>query len=140
VALAKKYCRSDEYSAEWISFIGDEILKIRQFMTGPAYANKPPDKPSLNVIVNKMMALTEVLGRSMLVCGRWGTPEAIRTASRGIQTLVLSPTAAGYVTWNSLRDFRRRSASIRPSRALYTATIFESCAVAAPTANDTARP
>lgn len=106
IALARRYCRDDKFAMEWAEFLHDEVEKVRSFVAGPEYAAMQPNPDGLNKIVNALVSRSEVLRRSFVICGRWGTKTANRTAMKAINSLVLSPESKGGDTMLiNLRDF-----------------------------------
>lgn len=106
LALARKYCRDDAYAMEWSDFLAEEAAKIRDFVTGSEYPTASPDSAAMNSLVITMFNRTEILRKSALICGRWGTLEANKIFLRSLRSLMLAPTAGGgFETWISFRNF-----------------------------------
>ncbi|WP_445501045.1 SIR2 family protein [Microvirga sp. G4-2] len=105
LALVRKYCRDDAYAMEWSDFLAEESAKVRDFVTGSEYPTASPDSAAMNALVTKMVALTEVLRKAALICGRWGTANANKAVIRTIRSLVLSAKSpGGFEYWSALRD------------------------------------
>jgi len=104
IALARRYCRDDRFGMEWVALLHEEGERIRAFLAGP---NFPTDfsKASWNKFAQEILERTEVLRRSCLICGRWGTEEANRAVSRQIKKLTISDEfLSGFTALNSLRN------------------------------------
>ncbi|UWU13240.1 SIR2 family protein [Rhizobium sullae] len=106
VALAKRYCRDDQFAMEWAEFLHAEVESVRKYVSGPDYPTANPTSETLNSIVATFMVRTEVLRRACLICGRWGTTEANRAVVRSIQSLSFAAESQGGYTWYiNLREF-----------------------------------
>lgn len=105
VALAKRYCRDDRYVLEWAEFLGDEVSKIRSFISGKDYPTQSPTKETVNALIATLVSRSETLRRACLVSGRWGTAETNRNVIRAIRSLGFrSETVSGFTYWIALRD------------------------------------
>jgi hypothetical protein len=106
VALAKRLCRDDRYQLEWVEFLAREVGKIWGFITGRDYPKEPPTADSINALIAKFVSLSEVVRRSCLVSGRWGTPEANRVVASAVRSLgSWTQAVGGYSYWSDLRAF-----------------------------------
>lgn len=106
LALAKRLCRDDRFAMEWAEFLHAEVLKIREYVLGPDYPKDRPTPESLNKLVKLLASTSEVLRRSAMICGRWGTPEANRALKRAITDLNFSEQPrGGYTTLISMQQF-----------------------------------
>lgn len=98
VALAKRYCRDDALAMEWTELLAAEATKIRAFVTGEQFHPGSPDDASLNDLVERIFAETEVLRRLCLVAGRWGGAEARKAVVRMLRDLqCLEASSSQYV-------------------------------------------
>lgn len=70
--LAKKYCRDDKYDAEWAEFIFQEIKSIKSFVES-IDCNQPRSNEEKSSLLWQFVERTEILRKSALICGRWGT-------------------------------------------------------------------
>jgi hypothetical protein len=99
IAVAKRYCRDDKFAMEWSEFLHAEVEKVRRYVTCPDYPTVPPTKETLNGIIETFTIKTEVLRRTCLICGRWGTAEANRAVARAVQSLSFAAEPQGGYTW-----------------------------------------
>lgn len=99
LALAKRLCRDDRFAMEWAEFLHAEVLKIREYVLGPDYPTASPTTESLNELAKRLVSTSEVLRRSAMICGRWGTPEANRALTRAIADLNFSEQPRGGFTY-----------------------------------------
>ncbi len=106
IALARRYCRDDKFAMEWAAFLHDEVEKVRGWVAGPEYPKNELNKETFNATIDAFISKTEVLRRSCLICGRWGTENANKLVVRAIQSLSF---AAGFQggcnSNNSLKEF-----------------------------------
>lgn len=106
VALAKKYCRSDDYALEWTELLTAEVEKIRKFVTGPDYTPKQPtDAANVTWLVNQFVGRTEILRSIALVGGRWGTSQAVQALIRASSLLASWPSIGGLTLWLDFRSY-----------------------------------
>jgi hypothetical protein len=71
-------------------------------VAGPNYLSAD----AANEIVHALMARTEILRRTCLICGRWGAPEANRAVGTAIQSLSFAAVrATGVTNYLKLREF-----------------------------------
>jgi hypothetical protein len=106
VALAKRYCRDDQFGMEWADFLRQEVTKIRQFVHSAAYPTGTPTNANVSELVDELLTRATLLRRVCLICGRWGTDQAVISAIKAIQALSFqSEPRGGYVVWSSLREF-----------------------------------
>lgn len=106
IALARRYCRDDKFAMEWAEFLHGEVEKVRSYVEGPEYPKTQPTNETLNAILLEFVSKTEVLRRSCLICGRWGTAEANRSVVRAIQSLSFAAESQAGFAWNvALREF-----------------------------------
>ncbi|SFK79334.1 SIR2 family protein [Methylocapsa palsarum] len=106
VSLAKKYCRDDRYALEWAEMLTGEVAKIKSFINSTDYPTQQLTAKSLNALVKKFAALSEVLRRVCLVCGRWGTLKANQAIAQTVRSLWFrSHPLAGITYLSDLRDF-----------------------------------
>ena len=106
LALARRYCRDDKFAMEWAAFLNDEVEKVRGFVTGPEYPQNQLTKETFNELIDLFISKTEVLRRSCLICGRWGTEDANKLVFRAIQSLSVAGEPQSGVNWNNeLKEF-----------------------------------
>jgi hypothetical protein len=106
IALARRYCRDDRFAMEWAEFLHEEVGKIRSYVTGHEYPKDKPTKESLNEAIDAFINKTEILRRSCLICGRWGTAEANRLVMRVIHSLSFAAEAqSGFNANIALKEF-----------------------------------
>jgi hypothetical protein len=106
VAVAKRYCRDEALALEWTELLAAEAAKIRQFVLDPAFHQGAPDTASLNDLINRFIARSEVFRRVCLVAGRWGGPSAAQALARILRELQFREAPRdGYVCLRSLRSF-----------------------------------
>jgi hypothetical protein len=79
LALAKRYCRDDQFNVQWHEFLSEEVARLRRFVTGPEYPTAEPVKTNINQLIAEIVGRSEVLRRVLLLCARWGTPAANQT-------------------------------------------------------------
>lgn len=99
VILAKRYCRDDSLAMEWTELLAVEEAKIREFVTDDQFHPGSPDNASLNDLVERTLAKTEVLRRLCLVAGRWGGVEARRAVVRMLGGLQFRDMPGGGYTY-----------------------------------------
>ncbi|KQU98950.1 hypothetical protein ASC68_06050 [Devosia sp. Root105] len=103
-ALAKKYSRDDTFELEWTELLSEEVAALRAFVD-EQWPTDTPAAPSFNALLGKIAAQTEKLRRMMLICGRWGTPQALKAAAEAIRSLsYVTDSQSGYVVWVALRE------------------------------------
>ena len=106
LALAKRLCRDDRFAMEWSDFLHTEVLKFREYALGPSYPTGSPTNESLTTLLRTLTNMSEVLRRSAMICGRWGTEDANRTLRRALSTLSMSDAdRGGYVHLIEMRKF-----------------------------------
>jgi hypothetical protein len=106
IALARRYCRDDKFAMEWAEFLQGEVDKVRGYVTGPEYPTSQLTAETLTAVIIAFISKTEVLRRSSLICGRWGTAEANRSVVRAIQSLSFAAESQAGLIWNNkLREF-----------------------------------
>lgn len=106
VALAKRLCRDEKFAMEWADFLFENTRTAREFLSGPDFPTASPTNDSLTKLVDTLVIKTEVIRRACLICGRWGTPDAIRSAIRTVNSLrYADDRTSGYVMYSALREF-----------------------------------
>ncbi len=106
IALAGRYCRDDKFAMEWAEFLHREVEKIRAYVSGPDYPCNPLTKASFNAAVELFLSKTEIIRRSCLICGRWGTVEANKSVVRAMQSVSFAAEFPHGIASNiSLREF-----------------------------------
>ena len=107
IARAKRYCRDDRFLLEFTELLNAETSTIRAFIESDDYPRGEPTNAALNSLIASLVSRSEILRRVCLVCGRWGTPEAVRAVSRMIRSLSFraNPINNGFDIWSRLRDF-----------------------------------
>lgn len=106
LALAKRLCRDDRFGMEWSDFLHTEVMTFRDYVLGPSYPTGIPTNESLTALLRTLTAKSEVLRRSAMICGRWGTEDANRTLRRALSTLSISEAdRGGYVYLTEMRKF-----------------------------------
>jgi hypothetical protein len=106
VALTERYCSDDRYAKNWASFLGAEVERIGNFITGSEYPRQVPTPEAINALIARLVSMSESLRRACLVSGRWGTPQANREVGRAIRSLGSWDRAIGqYSYWAVLRPF-----------------------------------
>jgi len=102
--LARRYCRDDSLSLEWTELLQSAVGTIRDFIDTD-WPSTPPDGPTFNALLEAIAAHSEDLRRMMLICGRWGTANAISEAVAAIRDLSYrGDVRSGYSLWTSMRE------------------------------------
>ncbi|MCJ2051246.1 SIR2 family protein [Methylobacterium sp. J-070] len=105
LALAKRYCRDDQFGLEWAELLANEAKKIRDYINGPQYPSAHPTPEILNDLVNAVVAKTETLRRICMLCARWGTVEASKAAIKTVRSLGMrGELRGGYTIYSEMRD------------------------------------
>lgn len=106
VAVAKRYCRDEALALEWTELLAAEAAKIRQFVEDPAFHPGAPDNASLNDLIKRFTACSEVFRRICLIAGRWGEPNAAQALARVLRDLQFREMPRdGYTYLRALRSF-----------------------------------
>lgn len=104
VALAKKYCRDDQYAAEWAALVADQTKQIAEFFLGPDFPTQRIDGKAIGEFIAELASRSEALRRICLVGGRWGTDQSKRTLVRSIRSMVPATPRDGLVALLDLRE------------------------------------
>lgn len=106
VALAKKYCRNDEYALEWTELLAAEVEKIRKFVNSTDYMPRlATDAENVTWLVQQFVDRSEILRSLALIAGRWGTTQAVQAVIRATSLLASWPPIGGIVVWLDFRSF-----------------------------------
>jgi hypothetical protein len=106
VAITERHCSDDRYAKNWAGFLGAEVERIGNFITGGEYPRQIPTAEAINALIARLVSMSETLRRACLVSGRWGTPQANREVGRAIRSLGSWDRAIGqYSYWAALRSF-----------------------------------
>lgn len=105
LALAKRYCRNDDYDAEWAQFLEAEAAKIRAFVSGANWPTAEPNVEGMRALLASIEAHTELMRRTFLYAARWGTAKAVAQLARALNGLIMNAQpVGGYTVWCDLRD------------------------------------
>jgi hypothetical protein len=105
LALAKRYCRSDDFEVEWAEFLEVESAKIRAFVMASDWPTERPTPELMKAQLLFIQSRTEVLRRSFQIAARWGTEKAAGRLARALGGIGAPQNSYGaYTLWVDLRD------------------------------------
>jgi len=103
LAIAKRLCRETSFNAEWAEFLAVESEKVRSYVCGADFPISQPTSALEAEAVAQIVGRTELIRRAILICARWGTPEANAQAIRAVRSLAsCPPPRTNLVKWNDL--------------------------------------
>ncbi len=59
VALTERYCSDDRYAKNWASFLGTEVERIGNFITGSEYPRQVPTPEAINALIARLVSMSE---------------------------------------------------------------------------------
>jgi hypothetical protein len=105
LAVARKFCRSDEFGPEWAEFLEAEATKVRNFVGSSEWPTDEPDEKNTSAILAAIDARTEVLRRSFLFAARWGSPAATQRLISELPAISMGgDLVSPFTMWNDLRN------------------------------------
>jgi hypothetical protein len=100
---AKRYCRDISFNAEWAEFLSAECAKVRSYVLGPDFPLEHPTPQLEAEAVAEIVGRTELIRRAIMICARWGTPEANSQAIRAVRSLASGPRPrSSFTRWIEL--------------------------------------